>query len=116
MEGNLFHTGMKFTNMLVVFLCLRKCSGGSCMIYGVYKCGVYVCVCSLFVKKTPITPTSLPSAHVAVLLVVCMWVTPGSEAGPLTRKGLHTGDTHIQRVTLMGFTCHLSALCVFLCV
>lgn len=54
------------------------------------------------------------SFHVAVLLVVCIKVTLGSEAGPLTGRGLHTGDTHT--VTLMGFTCQLSPLCVFVCV
>lgn len=84
--------------------------------YMVYISVEFMYVCVVYLSKKPTTPTSLPSAHVAVLLLVCMWVTPGSEARPLTRKGLHTGDTHIQRVTLMGFTCHLSALCVFLCV
>lgn len=45
---------------------------------------------------------------------LCMRVIVGSETGPLTWRGLYTGDTHTHGVTLMGFTC-LSTVCVFVC-
>lgn len=49
---------------------------------------------SHFMPANQQPPQSLPSAHVAVLLVACMWVTLGSEEEALTGRGLHTGDTH----------------------
>lgn len=61
--------------------------------------------CSVSGCLRPALPTCL--CHVKVAL--------RSEAGPQTRKGLLTGDTHARRVTLMGFTCRPSA-CLCVCV
>lgn len=77
--------------LMLVYKVYNKWSDYSCVVtHGQvwYVCAQSVC------EQT--TPSSLLSAHVAVLLVVCMRVTVGSEAGPLTGRGLHTGDTHTQ--------------------
>lgn len=75
-----------------------------------------VCGHSIHVNKQP--PPHPLSAHVAVLVVVCMSVTLGSEAGPLTGRSLHTGDTHTDS-DANGF--HMSSfslmlVCVYVCV